>query len=553
VPQKPVLIIHPTPLGQIDVLARDLFDGFWFPPSSDRGLIRIGIIPSRKTVRFRALQRTRIFVFSHKETWEVASPEGVIWTAEVLSLSRPGIVTYFSAVKNALKKGGNQLSSSEVHFWKKLGFHGARWIGPPNHENPQENLQKNLTSKTSLERWFLSVTPPTGKEQAREICKKIQNRFKSSCEVISRVELPPIGRGILRAENSNFAKEFEGVLEIISPYGPVEIFDVIIEERKNETSSEKYGPRLFIVPGTELDLSLTQTTSLTNYLEGVLPAEIFPNAPMEALRAQAIVARTYAIRHVRSEESLRPYSICASTNCQAYRGIPYKQERTSQAVYETSDFVLKDSKGELSETFYHSICGGHTESRIEVWGPPPLPYLAGISDQINNRKFDPMKTQEQVKTYLEDVPTAYCGIASLTKRDRWRWTQSLDQNAVENILLRTGLSPPLVDIEIQKRGISGRVFALKLKTGNDSKVVYGEFTIRQLLGGLLSSLFAIEPESKDGKINSLLIHGGGSGHGVGLCQMGAIGRAEQGQTFREILTAYYPGTILAPLVEPMLP
>jgi SpoIID/LytB domain protein len=366
--------------------------------------------------------------------------------------------------------------------------------------------------------------------------------------VIPRIELPPAARGILSAEGSNFSKEFEGLLELVSPRGPIEVEEFLPEERTGVRTAERFGPRLFVVPFPDATVALLQSTSFRDYLEGVVPSEIFPGADDEALRAQAIVARTYAARYDGLSEAARPYLICASTDCQVYRGVSLKKSPTSRAVRDTADLVLRTADGGLAQTYYHSICGGHTEPNSAVFGTRPQSYLAG-SDDTEAGAVRPLITDEAVAAYLDAPATAYCGLASLTKKDRWRWTVDLDASKLDDVARSLGLVPPLTALRVSKRGVSGRVLELLLETPKKRRKVTGELVIRRLLGGLLSSLFLLEPGAEDGRIRSLRIRGAGYGHGVGLCQMGAIGRAERGLDFRAILEAYYPGTSLVPLKE----
>ena len=115
------------------------------------------------------------------------------------------------------------------------------------------------------------------------------------------------------------------------------------------------------------------------------------------------------------------------------------------------------------------------------------------------------------------------------------------------MLATVGLNPPLQSVEVLQRGFSGRAIVLKLTTATGHKLVNGELPIRSLFGGLPSSFAVFEAQIKGKAIRSLTILGRGSGHGVGLSQMGAIGRALDGQDYEQILETYYPGTILTSL------
>lgn len=542
--KQPVLLIHPKPLGDGEKVLRDLYRSSWIPPATDQDFLRVGIIPSEKIIRFQALSRMRIRALSEHESWEVASPQGVIWRASAGKMIRPPIITYFATVKTRLVRFQEKIPSAPLAIWKKRGYESVRWVGPPRMDDQKK--------QALLERWFVSLTPPTGKKAAASVCKRVRRVWKSSCIVIARMELPQMGTGILEAENSNFSKKFHGILELVSPRSPIQVLDVLPEERTGEKIPEDFGPKLYIVPGFRNDLALVQSTSLGNYLEGVVPSEIFPRAPIEALRSQAIIARTYALRYLGMKKLPKPFSICGSTKCQVYRGVKHKKPLPSKAVQDTANIVVWEKPGHLAETFYHAICGGHTEPRAVVFGRPNRFYLQGTLDEFLPGTVSPLYRESFVQEYLNKPPSAYCGIATLTKKDRWRWSAQLDQEKLAKILKELRLTPPLTDVKILRRGISGRVLSMTFETALGSKIISGEYRIRMLLGGLLSSLFVLEKEQYENAIQTLTIQGGGYGHGVGLCQMGSIGRAEKGQTFQEILQAYYPGTILAPLNAAMV-
>ena len=129
------------------------------------------------------------------------------------------------------------------------------------------------------------------------------------------------------------------------------------------------------------------------------------------------------------------------------------------------------------------------------------------------------------------------------------WNIEFDVDDLGGILSKNAISGKLLGIDISQRGKSGRVLELIVKTSLENVTVSGEYKIRLLFGGLLSSLFEMEFVREGEAVSKLVIRGKGYGHGVGLCQMGAIGRAEAGLGFKEILQAYYPGTHISPILN----
>jgi SpoIID/LytB domain protein len=157
------------------------------------------------------------------------------------------------------------------------------------------------------------------------------------------------------------------------------------------------------------------------------------------------------------------------------------------------------------------------------------PFAAGVTPAL-------------VEAFISSPPGAYCGNArGGGGPDRFRWTVTRSASELDALLASLRLGR-LTGIEVLERGISGRARAIRLQGRNRSEVVKGELRIRQLFGGLRSSLFVVQVT--DG---AATFRGAGFGHGVGLCQTGAIGMAEAGRTYREILGHYYPGSAIRKL------
>lgn len=248
--------------------------------------------------------------------------------------------------------------------------------------------------------------------------------------------------------------------------------------------------------------------SLEDYVRIVVPSEVPPGFHPEALRAQAIVARTWALRN-RGRHAAEGYDFCDSTHCQVYRGAEAITPETDAAVRATRGLVIT-YRGELIEPVYHSTCGGHTADSDAVWrGGRPTPYLRGVSDRASQR------------CYCADSPHA-------------RWKCTLTPSELARI---AGLPGP-VTISVEGRDASGRVTMLTLSGGGRRRSMTGsEFYLSAARavgpGRVRSAWFDI------GRGGGVTLIGRGSGHGVGMCQWGAEGRARAGQTADQILRHYY--------------
>jgi len=238
--------------------------------------------------------------------------------------------------------------------------------------------------------------------------------------------------------------------------------------------------------------------SLDRYLMGLLGAEMGPKWPLEALKAQAVAARTFFMHRRLSREDA-PFDVSATTLDQVYKGIRLESKRTTRAVQETRGLVL--TWGNMpAETLFHACCGGRTHSSFEVFGGK-IPYLRAVDDPDCSR----------------------------CPKHRWSMKLRLD-NVAKKLTLRgwTGV----IDKVEQKKG------TLCFIGHHGRKLKLSKVNFRKLMGAILipSPWFHA---SLDG--NVLLLNGRGSGHGVGLCQWGARGMAERGKDFRSILRRYYPG------------
>lgn len=279
-------------------------------------------------------------------------------------------------------------------------------------------------------------------------------------------------------------------------------------------------------------------------LEGLVPAEIFPDSPDAALEAQAIAARTELLQKIGRRNLTDPFLLCSTQQCQVYAGAGQEHPRTSRAVAKTRGQVLLREGGGLVDVRYSAACGGHTEHNEHVWGGAPDPSLRGHADGPRPRQSR-LDDDEHVREFLEQPPKdAWCARAK-GGASRLRWTQTVTADELSS---RVAKAYPQVgrvlELTAAERGASGRARLLTIRGDRGTAQVRGELVIRRLLGGLRSSLFVVETEGPAQAPTAFVFHGGGFGHGVGMCQMGAIGMAEAGKTPAQILAHYFLGTKL---------
>ncbi len=247
---------------------------------------------------------------------------------------------------------------------------------------------------------------------------------------------------------------------------------------------------------------------LEDYLAGLINCEISSQWPMEAVKAQAVVARTYAL-YQKNIHKNAPYHLESTVMDQVYEGCDIEDSRAVRGVKETAGQVLTYG-GALIQAFYHSSCGGHTEAVENVWGDA-LPYLRGVDCK-------------------------YClGAPSV------RWEQKLALKRIEALLKNT--STPVIGLRQiipGERNQSGRLTDLLLVSAK-GRLIMSAVNFRKAIGyGVIRST-NFDMQQTGGEV---LFTGVGFGHGVGLCQWGAKQRAIDGFDYREILAYYYPGTKL---------
>ena len=278
-------------------------------------------------------------------------------------------------------------------------------------------------------------------------------------------------------------------------------------------------------------------------LSGLVGAETFVSAPHAALRAQAVTARNEVLSKVGKRHLTDPFLLCDDVHCQVYPGSAREARRTTEAVKATRGEMLF-SGGNLVDAFYSASCGGSSEANDAVWPVPAHPSLAHRFDAPPGHApaEPPGSSGDAVQRFLASPPAGtYCQASSYAGRS-FRWRRRLTARRLEALVGRRYAVGPVQDVRILARGPGGRVTELVVEGANDQVTVRGELTIRRLFGGLKSALFVLEPErDAAGALKALSFSGGGFGHGVGMCQIGAIGRAEAGQDYREILRHYYGG------------
>lgn len=322
-----------------------------------------------------------------------------------------------------------------------------------------------------------------------------------------------------------FAHEYppgEKVLVLPQPFGwrigdqEVTCLDLAVETDPSyfiEVNDRPFRGRLEIHEERGKRIQVVNALDLEDYLRGVIKEEISTQWPLEALKVQAVVARTFALRQVLDNPG-QSFHLKCTTDSQVYGGKQKEDFRSDWAVQDTAGIVLT-YQGKPIPAFYHAACGGHTEDAGDVW---------------SYNHFS-----------LQGVPCSYCPYHSV-----YTWQASFRKEEIRRVLLRWGCQLGEIEAILPLvRSKTGRILQLEIVHAGGRTLMEGK-KFRQYLGYDLirSTNFSVKREK--GVFTFL---GKGWGHGVGLCQWGAKGMAERAFSYEAILQHYYPGTRLGRMEE----
>lgn len=304
---------------------------------------------------------------------------------------------------------------------------------------------------------------------------------------------------------------------------------------------------------------------LERYLMSVISSEMNPRAPIEFMKAHAVISRSWAMRKIchkdetssgtsvsdintirawEESDSHKGFDVCSDDHCQRYQGLTNEvgsSERAAEAITSTRGEVLMDAQGDIADARFYKCCGGMTEIFSSCWADRDYSYLVSQSDPWCD--LSDMNDKEKSE-FL-------CGILKDYDRstiDFHDWEETVTKSGIASRLMsRHGIDIGEVkSIRALDRGASGRLISLLVEGSKGSVTVGKELAIRRLLSErcLRSSWF--EPEDTG---ENIILRGHGWGHGVGLCQIGAARMAREGKNYKEILGFYYPGAIIRKIYE----
>lgn len=343
------------------------------------------------------------------------------------------------------------------------------------------------------------------------------------------------------------------------------LHDFVLKTTRFEYNEIVYRNSIMVKRLKDSDYSVINRLSLQEYLYGVVPKEMSPTWPVEALKAQAVAARNFTLQNL-GKHINQGFDICNTTECQVYGGASAESPLSNKAVDDTKDEVLY-YEGEIISCYYHANSGGETEDLSNIWSGD-LPYIKGVLDP-----------------YSLNQPNA-------------TWMLTLSAEDIKSKMLAAGYDIGLYQgVEINERSEHGRVVSITLKGSKGSatlpkekmRAIFGYTVVKSMYFTLdettertlslqgkdrlvqtkQSSLYTISAKGvqnittsaysistsgvtpiveavsgtqKSG--NQLTLYGKGYGHGLGMSQWGAYTMAESGENYETILKHYFTGTTL---------
>lgn len=441
----------------------------------------------------------------------------------------------FRVVLDAVPATELRLIDAQAKRWKRDGFTLA--------EREVGTLFGVAGKVLDTRRVLLTTDLFSSEREAETRARELAERHGIIPRLHPEVEKRASGRLIAEDLDTGVTIEAEGVLWFAPRKAATTTVHDLLGESGNTRQDRRFRGQIYVAIDRNGKLAVVNLIGEAELLAGLVPAEIYASAPAEALKAQAVAARGHLVAKVGSRHLDDPFLLCAHQHCQVYAGADSEDSRTTAAVERTIGRVLmRPNETQLVDTVYSANCGGHTENNEHVWPSPVDPQLRATADPQLGDPYAKGIDASNIEAWLRASPDAYSKPRSTNMAAAYRWTTTIDPMAVAgNAEVPQNLGK-LTAIEVHARGRSGRATHVSLHGARESVELHGELRIRRALGGLKSSMFVVD--GKRDEYGRFVLHGGGHGHGVGMCQHGAIGMAAAGMTYGPILHHYYRGSKL---------
>jgi len=541
----PSLAAQQQELTPEDRLARLYAPQLDFAKSGDP-MVRVGLDEGRESVQFEPTRPIRVMPRG-EEGPRVVLPADHSYTVEI-DRSEAGAYRHWVIVEE-LTMANRDRKPNVLKEWRDRGYVPKTF---------QVGGLFGIRGKVfDSRRILIGVSPTESYDEARETRRSLESQYGIDGRLHSDVTEYPTGRLTLTGEGVEAEVRYRDVMWIAPADETSTESDASEEEIRYRIEglpalkgegerARTFTGRLVLSPDREGKLAVINKLGVERLLKGVVPSEIYASAPQEALRAQAVAARNTVMGAVGVRNLADPYMLRADVYDQVYGGIGAEVEATSRAVEATRGEVMFYGK-QIVQGVYSANAGGFTENNEDVWDAEPKPYLRGGADAPDDEVPEAFRDgidADELSDFLSSDFPAFSESAPASSSKYYRWSATVGAAEAREWLEATDRDVRRIKrAEVTERGDSGRVVRLKLTGANGATtVVERELNVRRLFGNLKSGLFTMDVErGEDGFIEEFDFRGAGYGHGVGMCQTGAIGMAAKGRDHREILKHYYTG------------
>jgi len=427
----------------------------------------------------------------------------------------------------------------------------------------QDNIKVGISTNnfSSLEYKEILITAEVG--FIATDTKLNEELVKAAPQDVLKIQISD-GKFTLFLNDKKITENIENTIEITAENSqPLEIVGL---NRKGKQAAYRGVFQIVKIPSKQDKFYVINELPLEEYLRGVVPNELPVSFGLEALKAQAIAARNYALRP--RTQINKFFDVCDSVQSQVYFGENTENPLSDKAIAQTSG-QLALYNGEPILALYSSTAGGYTENYenafsergSEKFPASPLPYLKGKPD---TEGMPPLNTEEAARSFYTSCPASMdCGSSY------FRWTRTWKEEDLRRELntslakfsSSTLISPKfekgtdigkIKKIEVLSRGVSGKAIEVKVSSENGDWSIKKELLIRRVFtfnGSALPSANIVFENSydNDGNLTTINGFGGGYGHGVGMSQYGAGFMSKNGSTYDKILQHYYDGTSIGTL------
>lgn len=485
-------------------------------PEQARARIRYAVLPGAVTVRVGR----ELMVRSGEARYRLDAGE---WTFK-LSVTQPAPQRYHVFPKT-FRPGEEQERDAYLAGWRARGY-------APEIEVIGLRFQTASGAHLDNREYWVSLARFDSEQEALTLIEKLK---QESVYAWLRPERTADGTGAFSIHGQGHRSKDALVAPLeLSCEEAMEVVDVSSGFWKNNKANRLLQGPLTLTIGASGDIEVYGTLPIETYLRGVVPAEMPSKWPMEALKAQAVVARSEIYASLAGKYRLEGFDFTALESCRAYLGLSGHTPETDAAVAATAGVALVHG-GRYIKAVFSSCCGGWTENNEHVWSGPADPMLRGGPDFPEGIKVT--SPTADVHGWLFSRPAAWCS----SDVAGFRWERQYTVAELSKLINQKHRVGTIQQIREGARGVSGRLKSVTIKGSSGSVTLERELAIRQAFGGLPSAMVIIQPSSATGAPVSFTFTGGGRGHGVGMCQHGARGMAAAGRSFETIVTHYFPG------------